>query len=302
MTPINGKAIYTPKGRAQEYSPLACNFFTGCSNDCAYCYCKRGILGRTWSIVPKLKKIFRNEDHAIECFKTDLLKLIPTIGERSILFSFTTDPMLPETLPLTAQAVDFCINHAVPVQILTKRTSWNVEQLSERLRHNSHLRRLVSIGISLTGHPELEPGASSNEERIEHIKYLHALGFVTTVSLEPIIYLNSTMRMIKQTIGHVDLYKIGLLSGPTSLCYGDLNSPIQYVKPYVWNIARFVREANMIICGSVSKVYWKNSITSLVPMINEHDHVVSSGYNIFDIPLDPIVARNIPCNTPNITQ
>ena len=35
---FNGKAIYNPKGKAGEYAPWACNFYTGCSNDCEYCY------------------------------------------------------------------------------------------------------------------------------------------------------------------------------------------------------------------------------------------------------------------------
>lgn len=41
----NGKAIYKPAGKAREYAEWACNLFVGCSNDCSYCYCKRGALG-----------------------------------------------------------------------------------------------------------------------------------------------------------------------------------------------------------------------------------------------------------------
>ena len=68
----NGKAIYQPKGKAAEYSPWACNFFTGCSNDCSYCYCKRGVLNHYWSTNPKLKKRFKDEGHAIEVFNKEL--------------------------------------------------------------------------------------------------------------------------------------------------------------------------------------------------------------------------------------
>lgn len=31
---FNGKAIYNPSGKAGEYSQWACNYFTGCSNEC----------------------------------------------------------------------------------------------------------------------------------------------------------------------------------------------------------------------------------------------------------------------------
>ena len=30
--------IYEPKGRAREYSPLACNLYMGCTHGCKYCY------------------------------------------------------------------------------------------------------------------------------------------------------------------------------------------------------------------------------------------------------------------------
>lgn len=46
---FNGKAIYNPKGKAGEYSEWACNFYTGCSNNCQYCYCKRGVMSHAWS-------------------------------------------------------------------------------------------------------------------------------------------------------------------------------------------------------------------------------------------------------------
>ena len=30
--------IYTPKGKAREYSPYACNIYIGCNHGCKYCY------------------------------------------------------------------------------------------------------------------------------------------------------------------------------------------------------------------------------------------------------------------------
>ena len=30
--------IYEPKGRAREYSELACNLYRGCTHGCRYCY------------------------------------------------------------------------------------------------------------------------------------------------------------------------------------------------------------------------------------------------------------------------
>ena len=39
------KAIYKPKGKAGGYAEWACNLFVGCSNNCSYCYCKKGRSG-----------------------------------------------------------------------------------------------------------------------------------------------------------------------------------------------------------------------------------------------------------------
>ena len=65
---FNGNAIYQPTGKAAEYAPWACNFYTGCSNNCLYCYCKRGVMSHVWTPYPNLKKIFKNETHAYEMF------------------------------------------------------------------------------------------------------------------------------------------------------------------------------------------------------------------------------------------
>ena len=32
------QVIYQPKGRALEYSELACNLYIGCANGCTYCF------------------------------------------------------------------------------------------------------------------------------------------------------------------------------------------------------------------------------------------------------------------------
>lgn len=42
MGAINGRVIYSPKGKAGEYAENAANFFVGCSNGCTYCYLRKG--------------------------------------------------------------------------------------------------------------------------------------------------------------------------------------------------------------------------------------------------------------------
>ena len=67
--PINGKAIYTPKGAALEYGRTGCNFYTGCPHECEYCYLKRGITGKALGGTEvRLKKCFKDEKHALQVF------------------------------------------------------------------------------------------------------------------------------------------------------------------------------------------------------------------------------------------
>jgi DNA repair photolyase len=74
-------------------------------------------------------------------------------------------------------------------------------------------KKFVAIGFSLSGHDEMEPGASPNAERIAAMRKLHEAGFKTWASIEPIIDFESSLQMIAATQGFCDLYKIGLESG-----------------------------------------------------------------------------------------
>ena len=70
---MSEKAIYKPKGKAGEYASFACNFFVGCSNNCAYCYLKKGIGKKTLGgDKPVLKKCFRNWQDAINVYFNEL--------------------------------------------------------------------------------------------------------------------------------------------------------------------------------------------------------------------------------------
>ncbi len=209
MKQFKGKAIYNPSGKAGEYSYWACNFYVGCSNGCEYCYCKNGILARALGgDTPTLKKCFKNEDHALITFLEELEENRIDLKKVGLFFSFTTDPMLPETLNLTFHAIQLCQGYQIPVKILTKRTDW-IDFKLLRILNPSY----ISFGFTLTGHDELESGASTNQERIDAIRKLHNAGFKTWASIEPVIDFKSSLEMIYQTLGYCDQYNIGLESG-----------------------------------------------------------------------------------------
>lgn len=214
--PINGKAIYTPKGAALEYGRIGCNFYTGCPHECEYCYLKRGApskqLGGT---EVRLKKCFKDEEDALRVFEREVKQNLERCQRDGIFFSFTTDPLIAETRWLTMDAIRFCSQHDVPVWVLAKDATFISEPqfvnhlvfLSESFRPKLH------IGFTLTGHDEMEPKASSNAERIDAMRRLKCVGFSTFASIEPVIDWESAYGVILDSYDCCDHYKIGLRSG-----------------------------------------------------------------------------------------
>lgn len=275
MKTFNGKAIYQPAGKAQEYAQWACNFYVGCSNGCTYCYLKKGIgkavLGGD---KPTLKKCFKDEAHALEVFEKELLQNIDKLREHGLFFTFTSDPFLKETSKLTWNAAYIASENKVPVKFLTKKTDW----VEPYLRYYTQLtakkymkidNQFYAFGFTLTGHDELETGASTNAERIEAMKRLHDAGFKTFASIEPIIDFESSYRMIYYTQHFCDLYKIGLASGQ------------KVDRKYYEKLRTFNLQVVNLFAGTNVKVYWKESIRKHFGVFPDAGCNVEREYNLF---------------------
>lgn len=257
------KAIYKPKGKAGEYATYACNFYNGCSNECEYCYLKKGVLkGTMGGNKPTLKKCFVNESNAIAVFEKELMVDLPELQKHGLFYSFSTDPMLPETLFLTFHTAMMANEKGVPVKILTKCAGEWVDEVVEMMPHE--WRSNLAFGFTLTGHDELEPGASINAERIEAMKKLYTAGFKTFASLEPIITTESTAKMMIAVDGYCDLFMVGIESGKTYNVF-DLRSLIL--------ASSFVK----------SKIYFKDSFLKACKMEREDlpNYCVNRDYNLF---------------------
>ncbi len=205
------KAIYRPTGKAGEYASWACNLYTGCSNDCAYCYCKKGPLGVLWTPEPRLKKRFKNEEHAYSVFIRELEENIDDLRREGLFFSFTTDPFLHSTRDFTWNCILTAMNNGIPVSVLTKRADF-----LDFIRVDKWVNRGgLAFGFTLTGRDDLEPNASPTAERIEAMRRLHDMGFLTFASLEPVIDPDETSRIVSELVreGCCDLMKVGLESG-----------------------------------------------------------------------------------------
>lgn len=273
---FNGKAIYNPSGKAGEYSYWACNFYVGCSNGCKYCYLKKGIgKGVLGGDTPVLKKCFQDENHALKVFEKEVLQNIEELRKYGLFFSFTTDPLLPETFILTRDAINVCQREDVPVKILTKMGGTLLDELvTFEARECYWKKELIAFGFTLTGHDELEPNAASNIARIEAMKRIHDMGIKTFASIEPVIDLDSSFKMICQSMEYCDLYKIGLESGKTYL----RKELIEFIEA-VTSLNHTYPYPN----GIHLKIYFKDGLLKQAGIFRENLPVncVKRNYNIF---------------------
>lgn len=270
MKNFKGKAIYNPSGKAGEYAEWACNFYVGCSNDCSYCYCKKGVLAHAMGgLIPTLKKCFKDESDAFEVFQKELKANISELQKSGLFFTFTSDPMLPETRELTKLAINECLWNDIPVKILTKCAD-HVSQFIYEMRCTDYNLGMIAFGFTLTGHDELEPGASTNAERIEAMKKLHDAGFKTFASIEPIVDLESSFNMIMFSRGYCDLYKIGLMSGQ------------KVDRGFYARLRSFNLQVVNALAHFPAKVYWKESFTKQFSQFPAAGCNVNRDYNIFN--------------------
>lgn len=214
---INGKALYTPKGAALEYGRIGCNFYTGCPHDCAYCYLKRGApskqLGGT---EVRLKKCFRNVQHAADTLRHELDKHLEQCQRRGIFLSFTTDPLIDETRGLTEVAITEAVMRDIPVWVLTKCSTFiydECEFMAMMETINPIYRGNIHFGFTLTGRDDMEPHANTNADRIMAMRRMSLRLFATFASIEPVIDWPSAERIVREALPWCDHFKLGLRSG-----------------------------------------------------------------------------------------
>lgn len=278
---INGKAIYTTKGAAREYGRIGCNFYTGCPHECEYCYLKRGAPSKQLgSNVVKLKKCFKDEADAIAKFKQDIERYKDVLRHTGVFFSFTTDPLIPETRKLTLMAMLEANKNSIPVYILTKDASFiHDTKFMERVVEDLDGTFLDGVhwGFTLTGRDDMEPNASSNFDRIKAMQCMSSMGFKTWASIEPVIDWTHANMVVEMSLDCCNHYKIGLRSG-VKKDYYDL------VRSGMW-----IDDLTQKITGACRTVYLKESARKLLQRCYIEDY-----YNV-------ILSRTVDMDGNNIT-
>lgn len=238
--------IYTPAGKAREYSPLAANLYSGCNHGCKYCYCPR-IFYKTreeWikNLAPR-RNILRD-------FEKDCKKY--TRSKVPVQFSFTTDPYnsLDSELRLTREALKLCLKYQIPVSILTKSADV-LKDFDVIKKFGQHIKVGFTLTFSkISKSQEWEPAASLPADRLLALDQLHKIKVPTWASFEPVIEPDESMAMIEKTLQLecVDLYKVGKLNN-----YKGLDKNIDW-KSFL-NNCRILFEKH-----KHSKVYYKKDL------------------------------------------
>jgi DNA repair photolyase len=199
--------IYEPRGRAGEYAPFAVNLYQGCGHRCIYCYapsCIRVTKERFYAPNPRpniLEKLSSN---------ARILSLSNNNGP--VLLCFTCDPYQPidEKYQITRKAIGILHYFSLDVMILTKGG-----QRAERdfdLLTGSDFFGVTITNLDDTMSLKWEPLAALPGERINSLRKAHEKGIKTWVSLEPVIYPEITLEIIRKTHEFVDKFKVGTLN------------------------------------------------------------------------------------------
>jgi DNA repair photolyase len=199
------KVIYIPTGRALEYSPLACNLYTGCTHACKYCFAPG--VSRTdkvtfhSKVIPRLDIINKIE---IDCKKMEN-------DPREILLCFMCDPY-PEDSEITRQALEIFEKYNMKVQILTKGGLRAMRDF-DLLKVNDWGFGTSMVFYTDTTRKLWEPNAASLKDRIEAIEIANDMGIRTWISIEPIIDIEESLKLlrhIKRTylVSHVKIGKL----------------------------------------------------------------------------------------------
>jgi DNA repair photolyase len=194
--------IYTPKGKAREYSPLALNIYSGCDHQCEYCYVRKSPYMSGPEIPVPRKDILTGLKKELESR--------PPITDQ-VLLSFTGDPYCKaeEKYGITRQVLELMLEHQVPVAILTKGGTRCLRDIDLFKQFDN-----IKVGATLTFNlveysDKWEPLAESPNDRKHALMILHDLGIRTWVSIEPVISPKQSLSLIHQSLPYVDQYKVG---------------------------------------------------------------------------------------------
>lgn len=227
-------AIYEPKGRAREYSPLALNYFKGCDHGCKYCY------------VPPMMSRFNSEyRHSVVNIEVDYKAIESSARKfqgcnKQILFSFTTDPYTILENGQTKRVLEILNFYGHKVAILTKGGSKVLKDIETFKLFGDRIK----IGQSLTFDNDIDSNiwevkAALPNDRIFALEYLASEGIKTWASFEPTIIPEQSISLLNKVVKFIDHVRIGKINN-----YKGIDKGIDWAK-FIEDSVMVLRNANM---------------------------------------------------------
>jgi DNA repair photolyase len=203
-------AIYQPKGKALEYSPLALNLYKGCSHACTYCYAPaatftdRALFSNPAYVTPRPGILDQLERDARR-YRGD---------SREILLSFTSDAYQPAEAEhlITRRALETLKKYHLRPTILTK-----AGPLAQRDLDILRTIPGAAFAVTLTTQDareslHWEPGAALPDDRIKNLQAAKEAGMRAWISFEPVYNPAAIPDLIHATKHFTDFYKVGKMN------------------------------------------------------------------------------------------
>ena len=185
------------------------NPYSSCSFNCLYCYIRGSKYGMN------LEKSLSVKANAIELLDRQLAIRAKKKQHGIIVVSSATDPYLQieEKYRLTRQALEVILRHKFPVHIITKSDMIvrdfdllkKIEKAAILPSDLPQLKNGVIISFSFSTIQDrvgkiFEPGATSPSKRLKVLQSSLAHGFLTGVSLMPLIpYISDTSEQLTKS-------------------------------------------------------------------------------------------------------
>jgi len=222
------KIIYTPRGKALEYAPLACNLYFGCPHSCAYCFgptlpnpAKKGLTMPEWRDIWHSKTVAKVD--CLRKFEDDTCTMRTRGDKRPVLFCFACDPYPPDEpiaddkygTPMTREALFIMWNQGLTPIILTKGGTRACRDFDILKAAGGWFGQ--TIGLSVWECKAWEPNAAPLVDRVDALITAIGMEIKTWISVEPVIDAKQTLDLIDAlTIrfdDSVSHFKLGKLSG-----------------------------------------------------------------------------------------
>ncbi len=199
-------AIYEPKGRALEYSPLALNLYTGCPHGCKYCFAANS----RWKTKEEFHGRVYPRKGILDAVEKDCKKMEG--DPRPILMCFHCDPYPGAVCnDVTRPALELLEKYKMTAQILTKAGMLAVRDFDILKRNDWQFGTTLLFRNDLK-RKEWEPAAAPVNNRIETVLEAHNQGIKTWVSVEPVVDTDEALAVIRTMRDYVDFWKVGKIN------------------------------------------------------------------------------------------